>query len=304
MADNHGGVLHRELFHHKPGIQLKLNVRQDKSELAIFRRFQRIVPALPHHQSTTSLRMLLSSDCSLLFEWTRTSLGVFNPTWNRDNLGTMQACLSCEFFPTSRTAQLRNNIASFTQQTGETFSEAYERFKGYQMKCPHHGFSKENLLSTLDGLALVENVALSDGNYPEEYDRSDRGDSSVNDEKHKKEIKTLNDKLDKILTGQQKQVHFVCEDDVNQEGEDQQTEEVCYMSNQGAKSHNIPSSSKGMLPGKAIANPKEYVQAITLKSGRVLPERVVPSRSNEDVAIQEEEESVDIEAEERLRKSQ
>ncbi|CAA7014837.1 unnamed protein product [Microthlaspi erraticum] len=137
--------------------------------------------------------------------------------------------------------------------------------------------------------------------------------------------KTLNDKLDKILTGQQKQVHFVCEDDVNQEGEDQQTEEVCYMSNQGgyykglqhkqqhepllpqhqcgestrpAKSHNIPSSSKGMLPGKAIANPKEYVQAITLKSGRVLPERVVPSRRNEDVAIQEEEESVDIEAEE------
>ncbi|CAA7018807.1 unnamed protein product [Microthlaspi erraticum] len=57
-----------------------------------------------------------------------------------------------------------------------------------------------------------------------------------------------------------------------------------------------------MLPGKAIANPKEYVQAITLKSGRVLPERVVPSRRNEDVAIQEEEESVDIEAEERVEK--
>ncbi|CAA7036427.1 unnamed protein product [Microthlaspi erraticum] len=47
-------LLHRELFHHKPGIQLKLNVRQDKSELAIFRRFQRIVPALPHHQSQIS----------------------------------------------------------------------------------------------------------------------------------------------------------------------------------------------------------------------------------------------------------
>ncbi|CAA7018808.1 unnamed protein product [Microthlaspi erraticum] len=96
-----------------------------------------------------SLRMLLSSDCSLLFEWTRTSLGVFNPTWNRDNLGTMQACLSCEVFPHVKNAQLRNNIASFTTTHGETFSEAYERFKGYQMKCPHHGFSKENLLSTL-----------------------------------------------------------------------------------------------------------------------------------------------------------
>ncbi|CAA7059693.1 unnamed protein product [Microthlaspi erraticum] len=259
----------------------------------------------------------------------------------------MQACLSCEVLPTSRTAQLRNNIASFTQLTGETFSEAYERFKGYQMKCPHHGFSKENLLSTLyrgvspkykmhldsaskghfmgmdvdDGLALVENVALSDGNYPEEYDRSDRGDSSVNDEKHKKEIKTLNDKLDKILTGQQKQVHFVCEDDVNQEGRtnklrnrDQQQGDCSYNDlNKKLESLNskfntwklratTSFSSKGMLPGKAIANPKEYVQAITLKSGRVLPERVVPSRSNEDVAIQEEEESVDIEAEERVEK--
>ncbi|CAA7049412.1 unnamed protein product [Microthlaspi erraticum] len=54
-----------------------------------------------------------------------------------------------KFFPTSRTAQLRNEIASFTQLIGETFAEAYERFKGYQLKRPHHGFSKENLLRTL-----------------------------------------------------------------------------------------------------------------------------------------------------------
>ncbi|CAA7019471.1 unnamed protein product [Microthlaspi erraticum] len=199
----------------------------------------------------------------------------------------MQACLSCEVFPTSRTAQLRNNIASFTQQTGETFSEAYERFKGYQMKCPHHGFSKENLLSTLyrgispkykmhldsaskghfmgmdvdDGLALVENVALSDGNYPEEYDRSDRGDSSVNDESTRRRSKTLNDKLDKILTGQQKQVHFVCEDDVNQEGEDQQTEEVCYMSNQGGyyKGYNTNNNTNLSYRSTNVENPQDQV---------------------------------------------
>ncbi|CAA7052572.1 unnamed protein product [Microthlaspi erraticum] len=112
-----------------------------------------------------------------------------------------------------------------------------------------------------DGLALVENVALSDGNYPEEYDRSDRGDSSVNDEKHKKEIKTLNDKLDKILTGQQKQVHFVCEDDVNQEGEDQQTEEVCYMSNQGGyyKGYNTNNNTNLSYRSTNVENPQDQV---------------------------------------------
>ncbi|CAA7024162.1 unnamed protein product [Microthlaspi erraticum] len=82
-----------------------------------------------------------------------------------------------KFFPTSRTAQLRNEIASFSQPTGETFAEAYERFNGYQMRCPHHGFSKENLLS----LILVENIALGDGKLSEEYDRNDRG-NSVQDE--------------------------------------------------------------------------------------------------------------------------
>ncbi|CAA7046111.1 unnamed protein product [Microthlaspi erraticum] len=54
MADNHGGAPPPGVFPPQPGIQLKLNVRQDKSELAIFRRFQRIVPALPHHRSQIS----------------------------------------------------------------------------------------------------------------------------------------------------------------------------------------------------------------------------------------------------------
>uniref|UniRef100_A0A1J3HJF2 Retrotransposon gag domain-containing protein n=1 Tax=Noccaea caerulescens TaxID=107243 RepID=A0A1J3HJF2_NOCCA len=352
-----------------------------------------------------------------------------------------------KFFPTSRTAKLRNDISGFTQLNSETFSEAYERFKGYQMQCPHHGFSKENLLSTLysgvlpryrmlldtasngyfmgqdvdDGLLLVENIATSDGNYNEEYDRSDRG-SSINEEKLKKEIKTLNDKFYKMISGQQKHVHFVCEDDVVEEEEETQVEEVNYINNQGgyqkgfinyknnpnlsyrstnvenpqdqvyppqpsqqqggqqsgqqvvyykkgyppktfgiqqqgstqaqagsssghesdmkqmlqqllqgevtgasdlhiklAEIHNkvdsshheltqkiealsskvqyleshSSSSSKGILPGKPIPNPKEYAKAITLRSGRDLPPRTAPVSHNEDIVIQEEEDLVE-----------
>jgi len=48
---------------------------------------------------------------------------------------------------------------------------------------------------------LVENLAQSDGNYNEDYDRTIRG-TTDSDNKYKKEIKALNDKLDRILLSQ------------------------------------------------------------------------------------------------------
>ncbi|KAG7585617.1 Retrotransposon gag domain [Arabidopsis thaliana x Arabidopsis arenosa] len=55
-----------------------------------------------------------------------------------------------KFFSNSRTARLRNEISGFTQKNNaETFCEAWERFRGYENQCPHHGFSKASLLSTL-----------------------------------------------------------------------------------------------------------------------------------------------------------
>jgi len=45
---------------------------------------------------------------------------------------------------------------------------------------------------------LVENLAQSDGNYNEDCDRTIRG-TADSDDKHRKEIKALNDKLDRIL---------------------------------------------------------------------------------------------------------
>ena len=53
-----------------------------------------------------------------------------------------------------------------------------------------------------EGWELVQNLAQSDGNYNEDYDRTIRG-TVDSDDKHKKEIKALNDKLDKIILSQQ-----------------------------------------------------------------------------------------------------
>ncbi|GKB81791.1 reverse transcriptase domain-containing protein [Tanacetum coccineum] len=45
------------------------------------------------------------------------------------------------FYPHSETRELRKEITNFQQVFGETFIEAWERFKDLLRKCPHHGFS-------------------------------------------------------------------------------------------------------------------------------------------------------------------
>ncbi|GKC92653.1 reverse transcriptase domain-containing protein [Tanacetum coccineum] len=45
------------------------------------------------------------------------------------------------FFPHSKTKEFRKEITNFQQVFGETFTEAWERFKDLLRKCPHQGFS-------------------------------------------------------------------------------------------------------------------------------------------------------------------
>ena len=46
------------------------------------------------------------------------------------------------FFPPAKVAKLRIDISSFYQYEGESFYEAWERFKDLLRKCPHHSFTK------------------------------------------------------------------------------------------------------------------------------------------------------------------
>ncbi|KAG7559377.1 Retrotransposon gag domain [Arabidopsis thaliana x Arabidopsis arenosa] len=195
-----------------------------------------------------------------------------------------------KFFSNSRTARLRNEISSFTQKQSESICEAWERFKGYTIQCPHHGFKKASLLSTLyrgvlpkirmlldtasngnflnkdveEGWELIENLALSDGNYNEDFDRSNRGIGDL-DAKHSRDIKALNDKLDKILLTQQKQVHYITEEEHYQiqEGENTQDAEVSYIQNQGGynKGYNPYKPAHPNLSYRStnVANPQDQI---------------------------------------------
>nr|GFC47083.1 reverse transcriptase domain-containing protein [Tanacetum cinerariifolium] len=53
-----------------------------------------------------------------------------------------------EFFPPSRTINLRNEISNFQQRFDESFHEAWDRYKDLLHACPHHGFTELHQLDT------------------------------------------------------------------------------------------------------------------------------------------------------------
>ncbi|MBO0181143.1 hypothetical protein J0682_29680, partial [Vibrio parahaemolyticus] len=74
-----------------------------------------------------------------------------------------------KFFSNACIATLRDEISDFTHKNNKTFYEAWERFKSYTIRCPHHGFKKASLLSTLYKGALPKIRMLldtaSNGNF-------------------------------------------------------------------------------------------------------------------------------------------
>nr|GEV00541.1 reverse transcriptase domain-containing protein [Tanacetum cinerariifolium] len=53
-----------------------------------------------------------------------------------------------QFFPSSKTTNLRNDIMRFQQRFDESFNEAWDRFNDLLRACPHHGFYELHQLDT------------------------------------------------------------------------------------------------------------------------------------------------------------
>ena len=127
-----------------------------------------------------------------------------------------------------------------------------------------------------EGWELVENLAQSDGNYNEDCDRTVRG-TADSDDKHRKDIKALNDKLDMILLSQQKHVHFLVDDEQYQvqDGEGNQLEEVSYINNNqgGYKGYNNFKTNNPNLSYRStnVANAQDQVYPPQQQQGQNKP---------------------------------
>ncbi|GJY56734.1 reverse transcriptase domain-containing protein [Tanacetum coccineum] len=67
-----------------------------------------------------------------------------------------------QFFPPSKTTNLRNEITNFQQRFDESFCEAWDRFKNLFRACPHHGFTELHQLDTFyNALILTDQDSLN-----------------------------------------------------------------------------------------------------------------------------------------------
>ena len=101
--------------------------------------------------------------------------------------------------------------------------------------------SNSNFLNkdVASGWELVENLAQSDGNYCDDFDRSIRG-ATDNEDGHIKELHALNAKIDKLVIALprpivERPIHYITDEEQQQiqEGQSYSYEEVSYIQNQG-----------------------------------------------------------------------
>ncbi|GJV72875.1 reverse transcriptase domain-containing protein [Tanacetum coccineum] len=80
-----------------------------------------------------------------------------------------------EFFPPSRTTNLRNEIFNFEQRFGESFHKAWDRYKDLLRACPHHDFTELHQLDTFyNALNPTDQDSLSSATGGNLLERSTR----------------------------------------------------------------------------------------------------------------------------------
>ncbi|XP_074266631.1 uncharacterized protein LOC141589907 [Silene latifolia] len=85
-----------------------------------------------------------------------------------------------KYFPPSRTAKVKSELQSFTQEEDETLYEAWERYKRLQRLCPHHGISEAELVNNFYK-GLTQDLRLS-------YAGSEKGALDILGHKAAKEL--------------------------------------------------------------------------------------------------------------------
>ena len=90
----------------------------------------------------------------------------------------MRQAFLARFFPSSKTAKLRDQIIRFNKKDGESLYDAWVRFKEIHRLCPHRGLEKWLIVQTFyNGLSYTTKMivnaaaggALMNKNYTEAY---------------------------------------------------------------------------------------------------------------------------------------
>nr|GEX51396.1 hypothetical protein [Tanacetum cinerariifolium] len=108
--------------------------------------FKKITPTIKYKDVPSSAIKLMLFPFSLVEEarrWLEKELLRSITTWE-----DLVSKFINEFFPPSRTTNLRNEISNFQQRFDESFHEAWDRYKDLLRACPHQGFTELHQLDT------------------------------------------------------------------------------------------------------------------------------------------------------------
>nr|GEU68732.1 reverse transcriptase domain-containing protein [Tanacetum cinerariifolium] len=163
-----------------------------------------------------------------------------------------------EFFPPSRTTNLRNEISNFQQRFDESFHEACDRYKDLLRARPHHGFTELHQLDAFyNALNLADQDSLNSATGGNLLERRTQDVLTIIENKSKC-LAVGGNTFPKLRDNIQGYVSAAA---------------VNY--NQGNSIYRPPGS--GSLPSNIVANPKGELKAITTQSGIVLDGPFVPT---------------------------
>ncbi|GKB05570.1 reverse transcriptase domain-containing protein [Tanacetum coccineum] len=208
-----------------------------------------------------------------------------------------------EFFPPSRTTNLRNEISNFEQRFGESFHEAWDRYKDLLRACPHHGFTELHQLDTFyNALNPTDQDSLNSaagGNLLERSTqdvltiiknkskvRNSRNKSNVSQVKSSDVNSSSSSEIAKFThaVNQQTSAMTTAMTDILKQFQatpppafippfasmSNQTNELKNMMASFFQMNTASTSSTGSLPSNTIANPKGELKSNTTRSGFVL----------------------------------
>nr|GFA18049.1 reverse transcriptase domain-containing protein [Tanacetum cinerariifolium] len=155
------------------------------------------------------------------------------------------------FFPPSKTTNLRNEITRFHKRFDESFSEAWDRFNDLLRACPHHGFSE---LHQLDTFYNALNVNDQDSLNSAAAISSD--------------VAELKDMVRALLL-----------DKKNQSSAPAPAPSLTPALVKAVESNCVTCGGSGTLPGNTITNPKEDLKGITTRSGVAYQGPTIPTSS-------------------------
>ncbi|GJY17122.1 reverse transcriptase domain-containing protein, partial [Tanacetum coccineum] len=185
------------------------------------------------------------------------------------------------FFPPSKTTNLRNEITRFQQRFGETFAEAWDRFKDLLNKCPHHGFSPLHQIDTFyNSLSQADHDSLNSAAGVVSASGSSAQDAHISSlTKQVKALLALHRPVDSTQNGVNSiqngcetcggpHPYFECQA-IGSYTQDVYATLGTYK--QGGNSY-----QPQVLPSNTVPNPRENLKAITTRSGVTLAGPSVP----------------------------